>query len=254
MQEVDWKPNAPVTFWLTRHGVSEYNLEDRIGGDSSITSDGQIYADTLPSLFGRVLQESCEDHRFISVWTSTLLRTIQTASKLPLPQVWRHAHASMCRTMNQLIYLTRMLFLLLLLSHCPHGQRWKMQIWSPVLFCVLRACSNANQVGCVRCHPVRPEAEGGITDTSLVFITWQTIDGRCMMHFVPQCNPPMFRYISRSLMRSTQAFVMVLHMSTSKGTCRTSITTGRRTSYGIDTRLESPTLTCASVCGQLCAS
>lgn len=87
MQEVEWKPEAPVTFWFTRHGVSEYNLEDRIGGDSNITPAGQVFADTLPSLFGRVLQESGDDHRFISVWTSTLIRTIQTASKLPLPQV-----------------------------------------------------------------------------------------------------------------------------------------------------------------------
>ena len=76
-----------MTFWFTRHGVSEYNLEDRIGGDSNITPKGQVFADTLPSLFGRVLQESGDDHRFISVWTSTLIRTIQTASKLPLPQV-----------------------------------------------------------------------------------------------------------------------------------------------------------------------
>lgn len=87
MQEVDWQPPEPVTFWFARHGQSEYNVEDRIGGDSSITAKGQRFADALPALFGRVLQATGEDPRFISVWTSTLLRTIQTASKLPLPQV-----------------------------------------------------------------------------------------------------------------------------------------------------------------------
>lgn len=87
LQEVEWRPSEAVTFWFARHGQSEYNVEDRIGGDSSITAKGQRFADALPALFGRVLQAAGEDPRFISVWTSTLLRTIQTASKLPLPQV-----------------------------------------------------------------------------------------------------------------------------------------------------------------------
>jgi hypothetical protein len=87
LQDIDWKPAAPVTFWFARHGQSEYNLEDRIGGDSSITSKGQQFADALPALFGQILADHGEDHRFVGVWTSTLLRTIQTASKLPLPQV-----------------------------------------------------------------------------------------------------------------------------------------------------------------------
>jgi bisphosphoglycerate-dependent phosphoglycerate mutase len=97
LQEVQWYPNAPVTFWLARHGVSEYNLEDRIGGDSSITPVGQKFAEALPSLFGHILQQNDEDHRFISVWTSTLLRTIQTAGKLPLPQV-RQSSQKVTRT------------------------------------------------------------------------------------------------------------------------------------------------------------
>lgn len=87
VQEVEWLPSEPVTFWFARHGQSEYNVEDRIGGDSSITAKGQRFADALPGLFGRVLKAAGEDPRFITVWTSTLLRTIQTASKLPLPQV-----------------------------------------------------------------------------------------------------------------------------------------------------------------------
>lgn len=101
VQEVEWRPAEPVTFWFARHGQSEYNVEDRIGGDSSITAKGQRFADALPALFGRVLQAAGEDPRFISVWTSTLLRTIETASKLPLPQVRGYSlsacHAAACR-------------------------------------------------------------------------------------------------------------------------------------------------------------
>ena len=35
------------TIYLSRHGESEYNVEDRIGGDSSITERGHQYARAL---------------------------------------------------------------------------------------------------------------------------------------------------------------------------------------------------------------
>lgn len=35
------------TIYLSRHGESEYNLEDRIGGDSNLTPRGQQYARAL---------------------------------------------------------------------------------------------------------------------------------------------------------------------------------------------------------------
>merc|ERR1719471_1782230 len=35
------------TIYLSRHGESEYNLEDRIGGDSNLTPRGQQYAKSL---------------------------------------------------------------------------------------------------------------------------------------------------------------------------------------------------------------
>ena len=35
------------TIWLTRHGQSQYNLEDRIGGDPPLTERGQRYARAL---------------------------------------------------------------------------------------------------------------------------------------------------------------------------------------------------------------
>ena len=35
------------TIYLSRHGESEYNLENRIGGDSSLSQRGQQYAQAL---------------------------------------------------------------------------------------------------------------------------------------------------------------------------------------------------------------
>ena len=35
------------TIFLSRHGESEYNVEDRIGGDSNLTPRGQLYARAL---------------------------------------------------------------------------------------------------------------------------------------------------------------------------------------------------------------
>ncbi len=36
--------------WLTRHGESEYNQRALLGGDSSISPSGQIYARLLPDV------------------------------------------------------------------------------------------------------------------------------------------------------------------------------------------------------------
>ena len=36
--------------WLTRHGESEYNQRKLIGGDSSISENGQKYASALPAV------------------------------------------------------------------------------------------------------------------------------------------------------------------------------------------------------------
>ena len=38
---------TPRPIWFTRHGQSEYNVEDRIGGDSSLTPRGEEYAHAL---------------------------------------------------------------------------------------------------------------------------------------------------------------------------------------------------------------
>lgn len=50
----------PRTFYLTRHGQSEYNLLGKIGGDSGLTPAGMEYARRL-AIFAR--EEIAKDHR-----------------------------------------------------------------------------------------------------------------------------------------------------------------------------------------------
>ncbi|KAK3906143.1 6-phosphofructo-2-kinase-domain-containing protein [Staphylotrichum tortipilum] len=69
----------PRSIWLSRHGESMLNLEGRIGGDAKLSHRGQEYAEKLPEL---VLQSVGSD-RPLTVWTSTLQRTIATAKHLP---------------------------------------------------------------------------------------------------------------------------------------------------------------------------
>jgi len=58
--------------WLSRHGESESNLVDRIGGDAPLTERGREYAEALAAF----VRARC-DHPV--VWTSALLRTVATA-------------------------------------------------------------------------------------------------------------------------------------------------------------------------------
>ncbi|KAI9665794.1 MAG: Fructose-2,6-bisphosphatase [Bathelium mastoideum] len=75
----------PRSIWLSRHGESQYNLAGLLGGDASLSSRGEAYAKTLPSL----VQKSAGD-RTLTVWTSTLKRTIQTARFLPFEKLeWK---------------------------------------------------------------------------------------------------------------------------------------------------------------------
>lgn len=69
---------SPHVIYLTRHGQSEYNAEARLGGDSSLSKAGRRYARRLASFMKQEVKRS----EPLSVWTSTLLRTIQTAAPL----------------------------------------------------------------------------------------------------------------------------------------------------------------------------
>ncbi|KAI4147798.1 MAG: hypothetical protein LQ340_005380 [Diploschistes diacapsis] len=65
----------PRSIWLSRHGESIYNLQGKLGGDSSISHRGEAYARALPAL----VAQSVPPDTKLQIWTSTLKRTIQTA-------------------------------------------------------------------------------------------------------------------------------------------------------------------------------
>jgi len=69
------------TIYLSRHGESEYNVEDRIGGNSNLTARGQQYARALGTYMNAT---GISD---LNVWTSTLARTQQTAEFIRAPKV-----------------------------------------------------------------------------------------------------------------------------------------------------------------------
>ncbi|KAK4053739.1 Fructose-2,6-bisphosphatase [Microbotryomycetes sp. JL201] len=76
---------TPRSIYFTRHGESQYNVEGKIGGDAPLSSRGEMYMRALPQL----IQEKLGDTP-LTVWTSTLKRTIQTASLLPYEKLtWK---------------------------------------------------------------------------------------------------------------------------------------------------------------------
>ncbi|KAF8920242.1 6-phosphofructo-2-kinase-domain-containing protein [Mucidula mucida] len=75
----------PRNVFFSRHGESQFNVEGKIGGDSPLSVNGMQYAKALPAL----VIENVGD-RPLTVWTSTLQRTIQTAQALPYPKLtWK---------------------------------------------------------------------------------------------------------------------------------------------------------------------
>ena len=64
--------------YLSRHGESEYNIEDRIGGNSKLSEKGERYANTLPIALEQLIKDE-EERENLTILTSTLKRTIQTA-------------------------------------------------------------------------------------------------------------------------------------------------------------------------------
>ncbi|KAI5957084.1 FBP26 [Candida jiufengensis] len=79
----------PRSIWLSRHGESEFNLTGQIGGDANLSERGWRYAKKLPELVLKSLGEE-NKHTNLTVWTSTLKRTQQTASFLPYKKLqWK---------------------------------------------------------------------------------------------------------------------------------------------------------------------
>jgi 6-phosphofructo-2-kinase/fructose-2,6-biphosphatase 2 len=76
----------PRSIWLSRHGESMYNLSGKIGGDADISPRGEAYARMLPS----IVKNAVGSNAPLTVWTSTLKRTIQTARFLPFEKLeWK---------------------------------------------------------------------------------------------------------------------------------------------------------------------
>lgn len=65
--------------YLSRHGQSIYNLENRIGGDSELSENGVEYSNKISNYFNNKFNK-------LIVWTSKLKRTIQTAKNLNFPK------------------------------------------------------------------------------------------------------------------------------------------------------------------------
>ncbi len=66
------------SIWITRHGESEYNLHNRIGGDPGLTAIGRCYGKAL----SKFISNTYSDGRLL-VWTSLMRRTFQTVQYLP---------------------------------------------------------------------------------------------------------------------------------------------------------------------------
>lgn len=92
--------SVPQPVWLTRHGESDFNRRGMIGGDPKLTAQGLAYARNLAQW---VQVEEARVGRF-TVFTSTLRRTIQTASYLERHVTQLHAldeiHAGVCEGMT----------------------------------------------------------------------------------------------------------------------------------------------------------
>jgi len=90
---------TPRTIYLTRHGESEYNVINRIGGDSDLSDRGQSYSVGLKCFFNQQVIPG------LRVWTSWLKRTIQTAVHLDAPQErWKALNEIDAGDMENLTY------------------------------------------------------------------------------------------------------------------------------------------------------
>ncbi len=78
--------NVPRPIWLTRHGQAEFNVVGRIGGNTHLSSLGRSYATRLKKFYDERIAPCGE----IELWTSTLVRTQETAEPLGRPPLqWR---------------------------------------------------------------------------------------------------------------------------------------------------------------------
>ena len=77
------------SFYLSRHGQSEYNDLGRIGGDSGLTLHGVEYAKRLAEFVEQEITVDKETGKPIParLWTSTMRRTKETAQFIKTPTI-----------------------------------------------------------------------------------------------------------------------------------------------------------------------
>lgn len=78
---------TPRPILLTRHGESLHNVRGRVGGDTVLSEDGELYSKKLANF----IEKRLKSEKTASIWTSTLQRTILTASPIVgFPKIqWR---------------------------------------------------------------------------------------------------------------------------------------------------------------------
>ncbi|KAK7197247.1 6-phosphofructo-2-kinase/fructose-2,6-bisphosphatase [Novymonas esmeraldas] len=102
------KSFPPVFF--TRHGQSEYNVEDRLGGDPDLTETGRVDAEDIASFFAQQVKTNANlfEHRaaawgageHFEVWCSQLRRTQRTAQ--PTADVLSHGVLKSLKSLNEI--------------------------------------------------------------------------------------------------------------------------------------------------------
>ncbi|KAI8586760.1 Fructose-2,6-bisphosphatase [Geranomyces variabilis] len=92
---------TPKSFFFTRHGESMFNVQGKIGGDANLSPQGHTFATKLPELLAANLGPETR----LTVWTSTLKRTMQTAAYLAWPQLqWKQLDELDSGVCDQLTY------------------------------------------------------------------------------------------------------------------------------------------------------
>lgn len=78
---------SPHPIFFSRHGESMYNVAGKIGGDSVLSERGRMYAQNL----NEFIHDQPEIDAGLKLWSSTLKRTIETASYIKgfKPLHWR---------------------------------------------------------------------------------------------------------------------------------------------------------------------
>ncbi|KAI9109160.1 hypothetical protein K1719_019783 [Acacia pycnantha] len=69
---------TPRPILLTRHGESQDNVRGRIGGDTALSEAGELYSKKLANF----VEKRLKSERAASIWTSTLQRSILTATPI----------------------------------------------------------------------------------------------------------------------------------------------------------------------------